>query len=888
VVVEGQGRGFYVWADDAEGRYKRLDVARTAQGWQLRFGSVNNAPWEALKTCRSVAWRLNTYEGDWRVPAKRYRDWMEANLRPTRVEQQQPAWVKDIRCVVIMGMEIPVIEALARRLDPRQTLLYIPDWRKAGYDRDYPTYDQVVPEWEPFVKRAHELGYRVMPHVNYFGVDPLNDLYAQFEPFQVRSPWGNHDKEWWLWERADPIIKFAYINPAHKPFRDLFIARMKQLCERYQVDALHLDQTLCIFNDQNGLIDGMTMLQGNLALHRELRAALPDVALSGEGLDEVTYRYEAFAQRHAYGLNHADGTWIRSYLELAHPISSYLLRPYTTIYGYLGYAPPTADQLYAAWNEAYEHWGIIPTLKPDAAQIEQPTGFSRQFFDEARFWLDEKVDIDPDAAWPEDVAFPFRTAAGERVVRTLDHRLVSGDREISQTISGVTEVRLPGSLPGWQVYDAERLFGLDPTAWYPYTAEPRDMDAFHVEALPPGFRCSRVTSHGETATVRTVQTGGVVADLVRLLDRADAGSLPLEGEPFRTAGGFTAEDGSHFLGDADLLRAHPPWRAKRRNPQTGAIEENGTGVAYARYKVALPAEGQLRFIADVFMDKGAVGQKDSDGVTFGVVARAGNVERRAEVHNAAAEGVPLSLDLTPLAGREIELELTVHPGPARKPSFDWARWLRPRVEQDIRTTGDLVIGGRRPWTLALSGTEAATPQRDGLRWRIAAGFPGTVILLSEAQPKAVELPLDIAAAGFRVSFVSEHGHALISPQYAGAAPAANQKAGNVSRSGIAAHPPDHGQTIADLLLELPAQAAELHAYVGLREGSKSEGCLFIVEANGVEVARQRITPGAWHELTADLAPWAGKTTLLALVTDSDGSFFFDWAVWGEPVLRAKG
>ena len=50
----------------------------------------------------------------------------------------------------------------------------------------------------------------------------------------------------------------------------------------------------------------MTMAEGNIALHRQLREALPGVALSGEGLNEVTYRHEAFAQRHAWGLRHAE------------------------------------------------------------------------------------------------------------------------------------------------------------------------------------------------------------------------------------------------------------------------------------------------------------------------------------------------------------------------------------------------------------------------------------------------------------------------------------------------------------------------------------------------------------------------------------------------------
>ncbi|MBM3499674.1 MAG: hypothetical protein FJX74_13525, partial [Armatimonadetes bacterium] len=128
---------------------------------------------------------------------------------------------------------------------------------------------------------------------------------------------------------------------------------------------------------------------------------------------------------------------------------------------------------------------------------------------------------------------------------------------------------------------------------------------------------------------------------------------------------------------------------------------------------------------------------------------------------------------------------------------------------------------------------------------------------------------------------------LDSPQYAGAAPAANQQVGGVTRSGLAVHPPDHGQTLASALLDMPEHAAEFHGFVGLRDGSKSEGCTFIVEANGVEVVRESMIPGEWREVTADLAPWVGQTVLLSLITDADGSFSFDWAVWGEPTLRER-
>ena len=97
VVVEGPSGGFYVWAEDTEFRYKRLVVERRPSGWRLGFYTLNNAPFDKLKACRSVSWRLATYQGDWRVAAKRYRDWFCQTARPVPIDQQHPDWVRDIR-----------------------------------------------------------------------------------------------------------------------------------------------------------------------------------------------------------------------------------------------------------------------------------------------------------------------------------------------------------------------------------------------------------------------------------------------------------------------------------------------------------------------------------------------------------------------------------------------------------------------------------------------------------------------------------------------------------------------------------------------------------------------------------------------------------------------
>ncbi len=869
VIVEGAGHGFYAYADDPDGRYKRLEVEYRPDGWRLGLVTVNNAPWDKLTSVQSVRWRVGTYQGDWRVAARRYRDWQQRQWTVRPLAEQKPAWVKEVRGCVIMGLDIPTMERLATKLDPRQTMIYLPDWRTAGYDRDYPTYDQVVPQLDPFLKRAHELGFRCMLHVNYFGCDPLNPLYAQFKDKQVRSPWGNHDLEWWLWDRAEPIIKFAYINPADPAFRRMLVERMAKLCRDHAVDALHLDQTLCIFNDQNGLIDGQTMAQGNLALHRELREALPEVALSGEGLNEVTYRDEAFCQRHAWGLNHADGTWTRAWLATAHPISSYLFRPYTCIYGYLGCASPNTDQLYAAWQEAYRWWGVIPTLKADGGSVAGADGFSAQFWDEIDLWQRRRLAPDVDGPWPADVAFPLKAADGGSAAYTVDRRLVASGHTVLQTISGVTEVKAAGSIGGWMVYDRERLFGLDPERWYAWSAKPRDLRALHIERLPEGFGVSEATDRGSHCVIRLGQTGGALVQPQALVGTAICGTLHPDGREFTTEGPFEAPDGGTFNTDGSVISAHPPWR------------QGAGGISFARSRLKLPRSQGLRFVAEVYLDAGAVGPDKSDGVAFGVTATdvaGGQPAGKAELLVTTSQPKLLELDLTPLAGREVTLQLSVGPGPKGNPSFDWARWRSPRIEQTLAGSGSLGLVSPKPYQLALTGRGQAKMTADGDRLDVTLDLPGTLVLMAKAPGPSVALPTALVEQPFTTTFLSSAGRELDRPLYAGA---------NRVGKALSTHPPADGRTCADYALRLADADQQFTARVGLRDGSKSSGVIFIVEVNGQEVARRTMLPGEWQPVSADLSRWRGQPVLLSLIADSDGPFDYDWAMWDDPRLTGR-
>ncbi len=490
VEIQGAKGGLLVYARDKFERFKTLELQPTGEGWEVHCATENPAPFAGKHTIQGLTWRFRPYSGDWRTGARFYRDWLYATFKPTLSED--PAWVKDIRAEFHLSLDQPeLLEALqAVGVDPRQTLLYLPSWRTNGYDRNYPDYTP-NPRTRDFIEKAHRLGYRVMLHVNYFGVDPKRPEYERFAPYQFRSKYTG-ERLWWEWP-ATPPIKFAYIDPACKEWRDFFVEKMQQVVKATGADALHLDQTLAIFNDGLGLMDGLNSAQGNLLLHEELKRALPGVALSGEGLDEVTFLHEAFAQRHVFGLNPHTGKVDRRLVELACPISAYLFDGRTKPYQYLGTCNPDRAQLFLAWQDAYRHWGVLPGLAwPRTAQLKQPKGATLYALQVVRAFQRSHLDYDLEGEWPGQVDFPFVNAEGERFAFLstpsgwmLGRVAPSGELEspLAQVLTGVRTVELPGSIQGWLCYDEQALQGLDPAKYYVYLPTPRKLKPFYATPL---------------------------------------------------------------------------------------------------------------------------------------------------------------------------------------------------------------------------------------------------------------------------------------------------------------------------------------------------------------------------------------------------------------------
>ena len=412
-LVQSARGGLLVHADDNAQSFKSLYVTHKRGNFYVVVESHFDAPFDRNVNVISPKWTLTSYAGSWTKGAGDYVAWSSRSFGLGKLASSEPAWTKKIRFSVVTNLQsLDLLRALAKRTDAHRTLLVIPDWRRYAYDTHYPDYSP-----KPFIakriRQAHALGFKVMLYTNIFGVDPQHPEFSRMQQFQVRDS-ETGQPVWSEYTAGSKHVKFAQIDPAAKSWRSLFIRRIEKLVSIVNPDAIHLDQSLLMYNDANGRIDGMNMMEGNLALHRELRAGLPpSVALGGESLNELTMRYEAFAQRHAYGIFAGKHSWDDKMIDQIVPLSTALFYSQTIEYAHPDEANPITPQYYMAWHRVvHNRLGAIPTLtRPTISQIERPDSLTQQLFREAG-WFERTNAVPYFTDWKPGTLSAYLTCRG--------------------------------------------------------------------------------------------------------------------------------------------------------------------------------------------------------------------------------------------------------------------------------------------------------------------------------------------------------------------------------------------------------------------------------------------------------------------------------------------
>jgi len=376
-ILQGDEGGFWVHCRDDRYRFKALQVGGGDSGTERRLGFETEpaGPLDRNLAAGGLAWRLNVYEGDWRVPASAYREWLRRAYEP---RSPRPGWLEDVRFAVSWcPCEAGILEALGARLDPASVLLHVPRWRTDPYDENYPTY-RASAEGRQFTQAARAAGFRVMPHMNSVDMDPTHPVYAYVRDFQYREPVSKSVQGWtWIKGGNLPVPEsnaarlrhrdkktMVKIHPGLATWRSILTENVAEAAEDLDLDAVFLDVTLCIWNTDNGVVEYQTTPEGMRRLIAQTAGLGRGLVVGGEGRNEVIAQDLSFAQVHLFrswqssadGLERAGGC----------PLNEFLFEGLCRSFGYSGLDGSTPES--ALRMKTHVSLGAIPTVTVRSAR----------------------------------------------------------------------------------------------------------------------------------------------------------------------------------------------------------------------------------------------------------------------------------------------------------------------------------------------------------------------------------------------------------------------------------------------------------------------------------------------------------------------------------------
>jgi hypothetical protein len=856
LAYEATAGSFVVYSTDSSYAFKQLRIStRGNASIDVAVVTEAGAPFPSASAVPTVEWRLKAFAGDWRVAAGAYRTWLQANRPPL---PDDAPWVADIRAVVgIRVMDANLLAPLAARVAPQRTLLYVHDWRRDNYDVNYPDYTPRA-NAAAFMTQARALGFKVMLHVDLIGVSPPNADYASVQHVQTRTP-ESLERMGWKWDLSVPY-RFAFISPAASAFRSLFIERVRVAVNTLAPDALHLDISAPMYNDGNGLIEGLTYPQGSVRLHEDLRAAFPGMVLGGEGENDILYRYHAFAQ-----------AWYFEPGAVGHPITTFLFSPKVQYYGHLG-QPEATDPSFREDLLRLQRRGVLPQLPVNApGDLDPANADMTRLVGLITAWQTHGFKPAWAANWSGALV---RYEGGGQTAAFADAgglaSLVAAGRTLFTIAHDADRLTTSSFVPAWPAFDATTMFGLDRTKKYYLDALPRPPTT-HVTALPADVRLGAGTLVGSGfASIEVSPQIATAFDFSQLLDSR----LGVRYQGTETPLGNGAVVYMSQISAGGVMRTglftHPPYQA-----QVG-------GETFVEYRVAIPVRGSLQF--SVGVDDNA---SCTDGVTFRVVVNGAELWQRHVQRTGWTDAV---LDLSAYGGLNVPVRLLTHPGPAGNPSCDWAMWSgvavtpepsTPRIDVPVSLAAGATVAGF-DGDGSVSGASPAITVA-------SVPVPGVFVLFTQPGTPVFSGTNLLLGTPFHQVWRAAHGELSVPGSTFGSGEIRSASSGGVMKSpAVFAHPPG-GRTTLSWLLRLPAnEGLRLGWSAGLADGSASDdGVDFVVRINGVSYWQGSRSMLGWLPGSLELSRWRGQTVLLELITDARASFGFDWAYWADLVLTSS-
>jgi hypothetical protein len=396
-ILQGPGGGWSVSCHDRLSRPKALSVGHPADPRTLGFETEAFGPWDRNTAVGSLTWIIDAHEGDWTVPAQTYRQWLERTYDLARLAAQRPGWIREIR-LTVQGCpcRLDILEELARLIDPRRVLIETSKWRTDDFDTNYPEY-VASDAGRAFLQEAVRRGYRIMPYFNFQGCDPTHPVFASVSRYATRDPstrrllgWRHDGKQCRDFPQGQGRLhslkertghtELAYIHPGSSVWRRELGRRIADTVREFNLTSVFVDQTLATTNVDNGLVENLSPSDGMIALTRELAAIGPEMAIGGEGLNEMSMQHLAFAQAHLFKSWHANHPHLTD-LEPV-PLGALLYGDVCLTMGYIDLAGETpAGELRL---ELHEKLGALPSLRlRDGNHVKNLSPAARRVLDRA-------------------------------------------------------------------------------------------------------------------------------------------------------------------------------------------------------------------------------------------------------------------------------------------------------------------------------------------------------------------------------------------------------------------------------------------------------------------------------------------------------------------------
>jgi hypothetical protein len=390
-ILQGRDGGFWVHAQDTAYRYKSLQIGTAGDSQCLGFEAEAYGPLDANLAAGGLTWRINTYVGDWQVPAEEYRNWLWQAYGLAERAAARPKWMHDIGFAVSWCNGDPaVLHALREKVDPQRVLIHFSNWRNHAYDEYYPDYTP-SPRARDFITEARAMGFHVLPHCNSVDMDPSHPIYHWIRDFEYRDLI-HKGRLGWGWEAGRVLSVpnsnsslqenrsrkvMVKVHPGLSMWRSILSEEIARGIAGLSVDGVFIDVTLCSFNLHNCLVENTTSTEGMKLLIDQVGQVNNGLAVGGEGLNEITAQGLSFAQAHLFRSHHAtcDG------LERAGgcALNAFLFSGLCRTFGYSRLSGKTDEEVLR--SRVHLSLGAIPTITGLTPQeISNPNPHVQELF----------------------------------------------------------------------------------------------------------------------------------------------------------------------------------------------------------------------------------------------------------------------------------------------------------------------------------------------------------------------------------------------------------------------------------------------------------------------------------------------------------------------------